>query len=125
MFPSEWPFMKVGIVYTSVVLLLAGCANEPIVDRRGVDEAKYQADLAECHTYANQVNTAAETAERGAIGAVIGASVGAVVGGGLSAEQGAGAGAIAGGTEGFKEAEDRKEEVLHRCMTSRGYRVFG
>lgn len=117
--------MKAVIVYPGFALLLAACANDPIVDRRGVDEAKYQADLAECRTYADQVNTAEETAKRGAIGAAIGASVGAIVGNSESAERGLGVGTVAGGVEGFREAEDRKETVLHRCMKSRGYRVFG
>jgi outer membrane lipoprotein SlyB len=113
------------IMFISLPLLLMGCANEPIVDRRGVDEQEYQDDLAECRSYAYQVDTAGETAKAGAIGIAVGASVGAILGDSHDAERGAGVGALAGGTKGFRRAEQRKEKVLYRCMKSRGYRVFG
>ena len=109
----------------SLTFLMMGCANEPIVDRRGVDEAQYQDDLVECHSYANQVDTAGETAKGGAIGVAVGASIGAIFGNSHDAERGAGTGALVGGAKGFRKAEHRKEKVLHRCMKSRGYRVFG
>ena len=117
--------MKAGIFSIGMVLFIVGCANDPIVDRRGVDEAKYQADLAECRSYANQVDTAGETAKAGAIGAAIGASIGAIIGDSQDAEQGVGVGAIAGGSKGFSKAEHRKEKVMYRCMKGRGYRVLG
>lgn len=113
------------IILLSLVFLMVGCANEPIVDRRGVDEVQYQDDLAECHSYANQVDTAGETAKWGAIGVAVGASIGAIFGNGHDAERGAGAGAVVGGAKGFGKAEQRKEKVLYRCLKSRGYRVFG
>ena len=117
--------MKAGIFSVVVMVFLAGCASEPIVDRRGVDEVKYEADLAECRSYAGEVDTAGETAKHGAIGAAIGASIGAIIGDSHDAEQGVGIGAIAGGSKGFSKAEHRKEKVMYRCMKSRGYRVFG
>lgn len=113
------------VMFVSLPLLLMGCANEPIVDRRGVNEAQYQDDLAECRSYASQVDTAGETAKAGAIGVAVGASVGAILGDSHDAEKGAGVGAVAGGAKGFRKAEHRKEKVLHRCMESRGYTVFG
>ena len=113
------------IMLISLPLFLMGCANEPIVDRRGVDEEDYQDDLAECRSYAYQVDTPGETAKAGAIGVAIGATVGAIVGDSHDAEKGAGIGAVVGGSKGFRKAEDRKEKVLYRCMKSRGYRVFG
>lgn len=113
------------VMFISLPLLLMGCANEPIVDRRGVDEAQYQGDLAECRSYAHQVDTAGETAKAGAVGVAIGASVGAILGNSQDAEKGAGVGAVAGGTKGFRKAENRKEKVFYRCMKSRGYRIFG
>ena len=113
------------VMFISLPLLLMGCANEPIVDRRGVDEQEYQDDLAECRSYAYQVDTAGETAKAGAIGIAVGASVGAILGDSHDVEKGAGVGAVAGGAKGFRRAEPRKEKVLYRCMKSRGYRVFG
>lgn len=117
--------MKAGVFSFGVLLFLTGCANDPIVDKRGVDESKYQADLAECRYYAGQVDTAGETAKAGAIGAAIGASIGAIIGDSRDVEQGVGIGAVAGGSKGFNKAEHRKEKVMYRCMKSRGYRVFG
>lgn len=114
-----------AMMFISLPLLLISCANEPIVDRRGVDEVQYQDDLAECRSYSHQVDTAGETAKAGAIGVAIGASVGAILGDSHDAEQGAGVGAVAGGAKGFRKAKHRKEKVLYRCMKSRGYRVFG
>jgi outer membrane lipoprotein SlyB len=105
--------------------ILAGCANDPIVDKRGVSEAKYQKDLAECRSYAAQANTAGEVVEGAAIGAAVGAAVGAVVGNSDSAKRGAGAGAVTGGAQGGLRAEERKDRVLQRCLKGRGYRVLG
>ena len=117
----------IGALLTSVlsVSLLAGCASDPIIDRKGVDEARYQADLAECRTYANEVNTAAETGKYGAVGAAIGGSLGAIIGNSRDAERGAGIGAVTGGTKGFGRAEDRKERIVYRCLQHRGYKVLG
>ena len=113
------------VMFMSLPLLLMSCANEPIVDRRGVDEARYQGDLAECRSYAYQVDPAGETGKAAAIGVAIGASVGAILGDSHDAEQGAGVGAVAGGARGFRKAERRKEKVLYNCLKSRGYHVFG
>lgn len=105
--------------------LLASCANDPIIDKRGVSEAQYQRDLAECRTYAEQVNSGAEVAEGAAIGAAAGAVIGAVIGNSDSAQRGAGAGAVSGGLKGGVRAEDRKERVLFNCLRNRGYKVLG
>ena len=105
--------------------LIAGCASEPIVDRRGVDEAAYQRDLAECRGYASEVDTVGETVKDGAIGAAVGGIFGAIWGDSHTAGQGAGTGAVAGGGKGLTRAERRKEKVMYRCMQGRGYKVLG
>ena len=110
---------------TFVSVLIAGCANDPIVDTRGVTEAQYKKDLAECRAFADQVNTAGEAVEHGAIGAAVGGVFGAVIGNSNSAQRGAGAGAVSGGTSGAVKAEERKERVLYRCLKGRGYKVLG
>lgn len=107
------------------LMVIAGCASEPIVDRRGVDESKYQQDLAECRSYAAQVDTTGETAKSGAIGAAVGVTVGAIVGNSHDAKRGAGLGAVAGGSRGFSKSEHRKEKIMFRCLQGRGYRVLG
>ena len=104
---------------------LVGCVNEPIVDKRGVNPVQYEADLAECRAFADEVNTPAEVAEHGAIGAAVGGTLGAVFGNSRSAGKGAGGGAVIGGTKGADRAVQRKERVLFNCLRGRGYRVLG
>ncbi len=118
---------KINYLVTPVlaVMVLAGCASDPIVDKRGVNPQKYEADLAECKSFAQEVNTAGEAAEHGAIGAAIGGAIGAIFGDSTAAGQGAGTGAILGSTEGVQDGERRKERVIHNCMRGRGYRVLG
>jgi len=106
-------------------ILIAGCANDPIVDRGGHNEVEYKKDLAECRTYADEVSTLGEAAEHGAIGAVVGGVFGAVLGNGNAAQRGVGAGAVSGGTSGAVGAETRKERILYRCLKGRGYKVLG
>ena len=106
-------------------LVLAGCANDPIIDMRGVDEQKYRQDLADCRGYANQVNVAESAAKEAAIGAAVGGLIGAAIGDSETAERIGGAAAVGGAAEGAESAEKRKQRVLHRCMKGRGYRVLG
>jgi hypothetical protein len=109
----------------AVVTLAAGCASEPIVDQRGVDENAYQRDLAECRAYAAEVDTVGETLKGGAVGAAVGGVFGAIWGDRNMVERGAGTGAVAGGGQGLTEAEGRKEKVMYRCLRGRGYKVLG
>ena len=53
-------------------LALSGCAAhpDPIIDERGVNMAQYEKDLAECKSYAENINVAEGTAKGGAVGAV-------------------------------------------------------
>jgi outer membrane lipoprotein SlyB len=116
-------FHLTGILMLAV--FLGGCVNEPIVDKRGVNPVQYDTDLAECRTFAEEVNTPGEVARRGAIGAAVGGALGAVFGNSSSVGKGAGGGAIIGGTRGADRAGQRKERVLFNCMKGRGYRVLG
>ncbi len=122
LFTERKTLIGVTLVLTT---LASGCANEPIIDRRGVDPATYQADLAECRSYAAEVNTPVEGAKGGAVGAVVGGAIGAVLGNHHTAERGAGGGAVIGSTKGMTKAEERKERVMYNCMKGRGYRVLG
>ncbi len=108
-----------------ILLMIAGCANEPIIDTHGVDQAKYERDLAECKSFSEQVSVGKEAVEHGAIGAAVGAVFGAVLGDSSSVGRGAGAGAVSGGTGGATEAERRKERIVFRCLKGRGYKVLG
>lgn len=108
-----------------LVLLIAGCTHDPIVDMRGVDEQQYRQDLAECREYAEQVKTGEEAVKRGAIGAVVGGAVGAAIGDGELAKRTAGVGAVSGTTGGATRAERRKDRVVYNCLRGRGYRILG
>ena len=102
-----------------------GCASDPVVDRKGLDRAQYERDLAECREYAKEVNTAATAAKDGAIGAAVGGALGAILGDSDSAAKGAGAGAVIGSTRGFEGSERRKEQIVENCLSGRGYSVLG
>jgi outer membrane lipoprotein SlyB len=108
-----------------LLLLLTACAEDPIVDMRGVDERQYQNDLAECRDYAAQVNTGKEAVKHGAAGAAVGAVVGAVIGDHRTAERVAGVGAVTGSSKGISRAEKRKQTVIFNCLRGRGYKILG
>jgi outer membrane lipoprotein SlyB len=107
------------------LLVLAGCAHNPIVDMQGVNRRQYRQDLTECRQYAEQVNVAGETATHGAAGAAVGAALGAIVGDHRTAQKIGGVGAVTGATRGAKKARHRKERVMRNCLRGRGYKVLG
>ncbi|HJL60584.1 MAG TPA: hypothetical protein QF517_01400 [Pseudomonadales bacterium] len=108
------------------LVLLTGCVNQDIiVDKRGLDEEKYRQDLAECQDYAHQIDTGAEAAQQGVIGAAVGGVIGAIIGDGRAAQKVAGAGAVSGATKGASHAERRKDEIVYNCLRGRGYKVLG
>ncbi len=113
----------------AVVLLLmlgacAGQGQEPIVDTKGVNQAQYETDLAECKAYAEQVQTGRKAAGGAAVGAVLGGVVGAIVGDHDTAARGAGIGAVAGGAKGVGGAVRERRQVLRTCLVNRGYKVL-
>ena len=99
--------------------------DEPIIDRKGVDMAKYAIDKAECQQYAEEVKQGEKVA-RGVIGgAVVGGAIGAIVNrSSNSAERGAGVGAVTGGVRGTQEGIREQERVVKQCLRGRGYRVL-
>jgi hypothetical protein len=113
------------------VLALAGCARsyEPIVDMKGVDQARYQQDLAECRTYAEKVSPAGEAATGGLIGGGIGAALGAIIGAfgggaGTGAAIGAGVGGAGGAASGGLRGVEGQKQVINNCLRHRGYAVL-
>lgn len=117
-----------SIVITLFSVFLAACAGAPeksvIIDRKGVDLARYDRDLAECSTYAAEVEMAEDTARDTARGAVVGGAVGAIIDGGEGAARGAGIGGVTGGARGYVHAEHERERVVKNCLRGRGYRVL-
>jgi outer membrane lipoprotein SlyB len=116
--------MKFGVLL--MIGLIAGCtSHDVIIDTKGVNERQYQQDLAECQVYTGQINTVAEVAENGAVGAAVGGAIGAIVGNRRTAEKIAGVGAVTGSVKGGSRAEHRKQDVLRNCLRGRGYKVLG
>ncbi|MBX6322470.1 MAG: glycine zipper family protein [Rhodospirillaceae bacterium] len=119
------------LIPLTLTLGLVGCAHsyEPMIDTRGVDPARYQADLTECRTYAEQVSPAEEAAGGAAAGAVLGAALGAIAGAfSGSPGTGAGMGAALGGTSGVASGAASgvagQKEVIRNCLRGRGYSVL-
>lgn len=105
---------------------LASCASTDrvVIDQKGVDQAKYEQDLAECQQTAKQVGTGRDTAEGAAGGAVVGGLLGAIFGNSNTTGAGAGVGAVVGGAGKAGDAQQEKKRVLRNCMSGRGYRVL-
>ena len=113
----------------ALMLLAAGCASDPIVDMQGVDQEKYDSDLAACREYADQVDVASGAAGGAAIGAAGGAALGAVIGAitgapGTGAAIGAASGGATGGVSGGGSRTSRQDRVVRNCLRERGYSVF-
>jgi outer membrane lipoprotein SlyB len=116
-------FVVISVMFS---LTLAGCArNRIIIDRKDVDMAAYNQDLAECRAYAEETGSVGAEAAKGAIGgAVVGGAIGAVVGTGRTAEKLGGVGAITGGVRGAAATRAEKLKIVKTCLTGRGYKVL-
>ena len=99
--------------------------DEIIIDRKGVNMARYEADKTECESYADEVRTGEKAARGGASGAVVGGAIGGIVGDSSdAAARGAGVGAVSGAARGLSEGERDKVQVVKQCLRGRGYRVL-
>jgi hypothetical protein len=106
-----------------ILYLLSGCAGtpRPIIDAKGADMDQYQADLAECEQYADEVDVAGGMARSAVVGAILGAAMGAITG---DLGPAAGLGAIGGGAGAGLEETRVKQSVVKECLRGRGYRVL-
>ncbi len=122
--------LKSGVILLSAAALLAGCAStgtgsnfRPIVDNKGVDLNRYEADLQECQAYAKNTANAGKS---GAGGAAVGAALGvalALIGGDKKLAS-AGAGAVVGGAVGASAGETSQRDIIRNCLRGRGYKVL-
>lgn len=114
------------ILLVVLPLVLAACTttDEIIIDRKGVDPARYEQDLAECQGYSQEVKTGEKAARGAASGAVVGGLIGAAVGNSRDAQRGAGAGAVSGAARGVSEGSREEVAVVKQCLRGRGYRVL-
>ncbi len=118
--------MTRAIIAAGALGLLAACTttDEIIIDKKGVDMAKYQRDLEDCQQYSGEVRTGEKTARGAASGAVTGGLIGAAVGNSRDAQRGAGAGAVVGGSRGIREGTEQEVRGVQQCLRGRGYRVL-
>jgi|TARA_B110000914_G_C15409886_1_gene421310 hypothetical protein len=107
------------------LILLAGCSAQPnpIIDTKGVDMTVYEQDLAECKTYSEQVPVAEGVAKSALGGAAVGGAIGGISKSG-SIGVGAAVGAILGGAGSGVEEARKKENIVKRCLSNRGYSVL-
>lgn len=122
--PVRIPALPAAFVVAAVVAGCAGRGHEPIIDRKGVDPAQYQRDLAECRAYADEVEVGRNVGRGALAGAVIGGAIGAIVGDHHTAERIAGTGAVTGTARGAAESAAEKRAVVRNCLLGRGYRVL-
>ena len=109
----------------AICLVLGGCASKQIViDKKGVDMAHYEQDLAECQQYAEELATGTQVAKSAAGSAAVGAAVGAILGDRRSAQKLAGVGAVTGAAHGGARASEEKVRVVKNCLRGRGYKVL-
>ncbi len=116
--------MKYLLMISLFALAACTTTDEIIIDRKGVNMAAYEQDLAECREYASEVKTGEKAAKGAASGAVVGGLIGAAVGNSRDAQRGAGAGAVTGGARGVAEGERDEQQVTKNCLRGRGYRVL-
>ena len=127
---------------SACIFLLAACGpKRPVLypnatlERNG--DAEAQRDIDGCIELARQAgyerNVAADTAKKGAAGAVAGGAVGAAVGAvdgkvGRHAGRGAAGGAAAGVVSGVfssRNPDPFEGAYVNRCLAERGYQVLG
>ncbi len=117
--------MKDSLMAIVMLLIISACTttSEIIIDQKGVDMSRYEDNLAECQTYAEQVAVGKKAAKGSASGAVVGGAIGSVSRR-EDAGEGAAIGAITGGVKGLNEGERDKVRVVKNCLRGRGYRVL-
>jgi uncharacterized protein YcfJ len=123
--------MTQAFLTISFLVTVSACSNmgsnfTPIIDKAGVDEAKFQQDLSECQNISTEAQGAGkDAAKKAAGGAAIGALVGLVGGGnGSNIAQAAGIGGVLGGASGAYSGNAEKETIIKRCLAGRGYKVL-
>jgi hypothetical protein len=120
---------RFAVIALGGALLLGGCAAQqpgraPIVDMKGVDPAQYEADLADCRTYAAQVGVGKDAATGAVVGAAVGGVAGAAARDSDTAKRAAGVGAVVGGVHGALSGVEERDRVVRTCLRNRGYVVL-
>ena len=122
----NWQHTRITLSPISGSVLLtasAGAEVRPIEGMKGVNETRYEKDLAECQGYAKEAPGMGSTAAKAAgAGIVVGGLLGLVTG--SNTLQSAGTGAVIGGAGGAYTANESQEAVVKKCLVGRGYKVL-
>lgn len=123
--------LKVKLYAVGLLSLpLIGCATSgsnyrPLIDTKGVDLSKYEADLVACQAYARTQPGVAQGAAKGAaVGAAVGAVLATVAGRDYDTGAAARVGGVTGAARGAQGANNDQEMVIKRCLQGRGYSVL-
>ena len=116
--------MRSLLIFSMFVLLHSCASNQFIVDKKGIDEVQYQADLEECKAYSEQLKTGKTVAKSAGFGALVGGVIGVALGDADMAARMAGAGAAQGAAGGAIEGDRSKDDIVKSCLSQRGYRVL-
>ena len=139
--------MKRLVLLSATALVLASCATpgaegvswQPQIDPQGVNQAKFEKDLAECRSYADAnptTNGNKEAGKKALTYGVLGAGamgVAAIATGGLallpamavSMATTGGTAALVGGATGKVEGNMKYQGIVDNCLKGRGYKVLG
>ena len=112
--------------FSICVLLLAGCGPyrdktlSPVIDLKGIDRNVYAQDLAECQSYAKQIE---DSRLQGAVvGGLIGGIFDALDGDGPA--EGVVGGALLGGASGASDDAMARGNIVRKCLAGRGYKIL-
>ena len=125
--------MKRALALITAAALLAGCATPPnslyvpIVDHSIGDQAKLEASISECRSYAAGIvaQRGNDAAAAALIGTALGIGLGAMFG--LRGSAMYAGGLTTGLVSGARNAEhsmDSEAQVIQRCLANRGYSVL-
>lgn len=125
--------MRTTVLLALPLVLLGACANNyrPVIDpaTSNAPPGRYQYDLAECQTLADQVPVANEVGANALGGAAVGAVAGGIIGSfsgnfGKGVAAGAGVGAAGGAARAAIKTDQEKRNIVQNCMRNRGYSVL-
>ena len=119
------------VVVVGLAYWLTGCASsKPIIDPKSSKHPEnYYADKMECEEISKNVPYGSEMAKQAFWNGVLSAFMGAALAGnGVSATTGATTGAVSGTVigagKGAWDVSERRDKIVLKCLTGRGYTVL-
>ena len=126
--------MMKNLLVALFLITLSGCVannsssifegSKPIIDTKGVNMSQYDIDLEECSVFSEDISTGKSIAKGAVTGAAVGAVIEAITDDVRSRRDAIEVGAVSGGAKSGIRAVREKEQILKRCLRSRGYKVL-